>query len=487
MFGADRGTLFALFLTALVGACSSEAPQGVGPTGLPAGVDAPSNAHGETPELMAVAYASGCSAALIEVGGPPNAPAYALTAGHCVGTEYWLPNQSSVDLPSDFVRQFSANGFWDTHTIYLPVARVEYQTMHLGDIAVLRLQSSNAEVLAAGVVPLRLAQEPPARGEPISIVGHPNGDSLRRSRCENGVRTYLAEDEFLFRQTGNECAQIAPGSSGSPVLNDANEIFGVLSTGSGSGRPCSLNNPCDLSQAELMNAAVPTSYFSDVARLDGCFVEGRFELDAADCPLAKLTQTFALRRNGHYVQSRADAIGTWDVSLAQSPLPYYRFKVGTAQDTRCDDDRGYGAARTVAAQPKIDEALPAREGLYLLCVEGSRDGHSFDEADAALAFFSEVDNTPPHVPAQSEILFVSNDQKVKAYLGVDQIEQAKFYYRLQLPGETDCALAAADRVATTSIDVSSVPGDPRNELCLTVEDAAGNRSAPGHVSLTALP
>ncbi|HYQ02620.1 MAG TPA: hypothetical protein VER96_28300 [Polyangiaceae bacterium] len=40
---------------------------------------------------------------------------------------------------------------------------------------------------------------------------------------------------------------------------------------------------------------------------------------------------------------------------------------------------------------------------------------------------------------------------------------------------------------TTSTDLAILPGDPRQELCLTVEDAAGNRSEPARLTLAALP
>jgi len=58
---------------------------------------------------------------------------------------------------------------------------------------------------------------------------------------------------------------------------------------------------------------------------------------------------------------------------------------------------------------------------------------------------------------------------------------------LQTPGQAECSLAASDSTVTTSTDLAILPGDPRQELCLTVEDAAGNRSEPARLTLAALP
>lgn len=206
-------------------------------------------------------------------------------------------------------------------------------------------------------------------------------------------------------------------------------------------------------------------------------------LAAPGCPLTKPALIVASRESARYVQSRADSFATWNTSLAESPSPYYRFKAGLAQETRCDDEPGYGATRTVAAKPTIDEALPAREGLYLLCIEGSSDGHSFDEPDAALSLLSEVDNTPPQLPDASQLVSVYPDGQLSVRLAVDSLEIAKFYYRLQRPAETDCTPDASDLVATTWQEFSISPSEPRRELCLTAEDAAGNRSRASRVSL----
>ncbi len=481
--GGRQAFVWFRFVPLVLAACGVEPSEGNAPSDpssrLPPGVEAPRNASGETAELMALGLVGPCSGTLIDVGGAPDEPAYALTGGHCLGEERWLPNGSLVDLPSDHVPTFQANTFWDTldERIDFSVARVEYQSMHRVDVAILRLEATNAEVFALGVAPLKLAEEAPLSGDNVAIVGNPYLESLRVSRCKSGESTYLAEDEFLFRATRAPCAGIAPGSSGSSVLNDANEVVGVLLTSSGSGRPCSLDSPCDLSESGLVNSAEKMSYFSDLVPLNACFVGGRFHLEAPDCPLPQQTQIVARRGIGRYVSSRSGSVATWSVSLAGSESSHYRFKTGDARTTRCDDERGYGAVRSVAELPTIDEAVPQTEGLYSMCVQGGG-RTSFEPILSAVNLFAEVDNTPPNEPFEPGAVQILPGDPTTVLLQPTTIEVSKIYYRLQLKGQTDCSLAASDSVALSVTEFSIGADDPRRELCATVEDAAGNRTAP---------
>lgn len=367
------------------------------PTNLPAGEEAPSNANGETQDLAAVltVMSNGfCSAALIDVGGADDAPAYALTAGHCTGAP-WSAHSVTVDAPFEGSGA-TANDFWDTWqtdaSIHLEVSRIEYSTMHVHDLGILRLQESVGELRRLGLTPYPLADALPEPGKKISIVGHPNGDSLRRSTCTASPLTFEAEDEFWMQSSPNGCPDIAPGSSGSPVFDGKGRIWGVVSTASGTAVPCSLDNPCDMASVGLVNA-LDTSYAAPAVGLNGCFKDGVFALEQETCPLPRHSAVEPNELPARYVASTEDMPGAWNVNLSNLGFSHYRYQVGDAHDVRCENEAGYGEALAIADAPVITDPLPTAESLQLLCLQLSHDGTTFPPVNEATTLLSEVNNS----------------------------------------------------------------------------------------------
>jgi V8-like Glu-specific endopeptidase len=77
--------------------------------------------------------------------------------------------------------------------------------------------------LPAGIEPLRVAPKPPREGSAITLMGHPLGQPLQVSM---GGHLLDRDDRRLHYTTAS-----APGSSGSPVFNDAWEVVGMHHAG----------------------------------------------------------------------------------------------------------------------------------------------------------------------------------------------------------------------------------------------------------------
>ena len=369
------------------------------PDGSPAVVDAPSfdapsNAQGENSALLGIGLIGGCSGAVIDVGGDDLAPAYVLAAGHCY--DPWFPNKVFTDVRA--VQSFLVNYFWDTadSTIAFPVDVMQYSTMHLLDLSIWRLQVTMGELRQKGIQPFPLADDAPPMGSPIAIIGHPGGGFMRRSHCSQGKSTRIVEDEYYSNVTANGCTGVEKVSSGSPMFNDAGQIFGVLTTFSGSAHQCTLDNPCDV-DSTMQVPSTRIVYGPSVTGLQKCFNAGRFDLSADGCILPRAPIPYVARGIGRYTRAVVDgSAARWNVQINGAVLPYYRFKAGPVGTTRCDVDEDYGPIMSVAAFPTIEAEITPTPGVYVLCVHGGTGtdvATTFTPLNSAAEILAEVDET----------------------------------------------------------------------------------------------
>jgi hypothetical protein len=303
-----------------------------------------------------------------------------------------------MGVPGENFGSFGVNGFWDTENslILYPIAALEYSTMHLRDVSIFRLQATVGELRSRGVEPFPIATEMPPLGAPITAVGHPGGGELRRSQCTQGKPTRIAEDEFLSSTIANDCPGIMPGSSGSPVRNEAGEVFGVVSTVPEGGKQCTMNNPCDVEATVQPASRATVVYAAPVSGLSACFTSGVFTLSEPGCILPTSPMPNPQRGIARYTQPSADGLAPrWNVSVPTTQLAYYRFKTGAAATTRCDDDSGYGEVLSVATNPVITAQIAGETGVQVLCVHGGtrRDLSTFTPLQSAAALLTQVDDT----------------------------------------------------------------------------------------------
>jgi hypothetical protein len=346
----------------------------IGCDGHPDGVELPTS---ERQDLVAVGLlGERCSVAAIDVGGGPDAPAYALTAGHCTGLSA-IVNAHAINHAVFSLGTIRFGLFVDTEDRPIEVATVErpYATILGADLAIYRLDATIGELRARGVAPIPLADAPPPAGDPIAIAGFPQEteDDPRRvlhlSRCDRGDAVRLAEANLVFIDFfHSDCRSIRPGSSGGPLLDEDGRIFGVTSTAANrpdSSHPlCELNYPCEVDgdRPRWRSGAV---YGAPIRTLPACFTDGVFDLDAAGCAL---TRPDVPAIGGE----RYATDGAWRVALVDAGLPYYRTKAGLATEVRCEVDVGYGPPIAIADRPTITDPFasgPAGEP-YVLCIHG---------------------------------------------------------------------------------------------------------------------
>lgn len=324
-----------------------------------------SNADGQSPYASIVRYEgrTQCTgvflATLPSHEDPGSAPAYVISNGH--SSDFPGSNDVLPDRPSPPGRRVLFNYFADVpgQQVAVAVSRIAYATMKGRDIAVLELASRHDDLIRRGFNPWSVAAEPPVRNEPVVVIGAPlmSGTAtsfLRLAVCRVDIRTPVVLEYIWhwFDFHGNRCADIRPGSSGSPVISRlTGRVLGLLNTttiGAVRDTECSLNHPCEPTlRGEISQP--DTSYMTPVAGVDRCFDEdGRFKVLQPGCPLdpgvqMRPTPAFLGAEN-----PRLDAVPIgqqrrrWNVTVA-GPFPLYRHKVVSAAIGDCRDLRGYGA------------------------------------------------------------------------------------------------------------------------------------------------
>ncbi|WP_437288868.1 trypsin-like serine peptidase [Sorangium sp. So ce406] len=415
--------------------------------------DDPANAY-----LRAVgSLNSKCTGNFIRTSDDPDAPAYALTAGHCARYpfETSMYFDVGVDVPPDGDIGFRFNYFEGVPTeeyARASAVRIAYVTMKGADLALIELDHTIGELQALGVEPLPLADAPPAAGDPIEIAGipleHDGGDYLdtyvRRARCAEGDRRPdVVEHAWLWYDMHvNDCHGLGPGASGGVALDQHGRVFGVYNSHFKTVRPldtCYLDYPCEVGGGEPERGVEGTSYVVDATTIAACFdSEGRFDLTNAGCTLdpgghASLSRTPS--RIAPLTHDERPELGSWDVHLAPTSDTHYRYKVGPVESVDCRSADGYSDPIAIEDQPLATLPLPSLEGLYALCVlTGSGDvgGAAWQPADHPTVILKKVrkvvgaESGPDAGDVTTEQAFDLAVQAADAYRGHAEDHQARF-------------------------------------------------------------
>ncbi|MEQ7919927.1 serine protease [Xanthomonas sp. WHRI 1810A] len=329
----------------------------------------------ETPDIH-------CSASLIDSrNGSPVAsgPAYILTSGHCVSQDS-LNIASDIPLDGHIDFDYFLGNMPNTERYALK--KLVRATTRGADLAIVELDTSLQSLLDKGIEPLSISTHGPAQGMNVLIVGVPSGHedapALRLSACPLEGNADLLEDVYIFRGFHkHRCQGLAPGSSGSPVLDrNSNQIVGVLSTsttGVKEENRCQPNAPCEIHNGQPM-LSPDTSYSSPALGLKTCFSQGLFNPLDVECTLQstlKMTLGASYSPNPYSRVTDDDQGGTvlptwsWPFSL---DTPFYRYKA-VRTPTECESPHHYSNANS-ATQALIDDRVGSEAGLYFLCIIG---------------------------------------------------------------------------------------------------------------------
>lgn len=399
-------------------------------------------------------------------------PAYVVTAGHCIETG----SANAVILDRAITGQVIFRYFIDTPDAQLAVTprRVVYSTMKGWDLAVIELDRTFAQLVAAGIRPLEFLEG--AASEVVNIAapssGIPAGEAyLRSSSCVLEPPVDLIEYIWLFRDAlPNTCSDVKAGSSGSPVIDRATgKVVAVMNTTTADAYYlqgdflCYANQPCEIATPSFRyrpdtNYAVPT------AGLARCFdAQGRFGLTAPGCALDRgrqLTLSAPLRG----VQPGA----RWNVRLSGDDFTHYRYKVIAEGQGDCQDSSGYGTPLRLSEVPSINDELPAAEGRYHLCVIGGDGAAVWQETRHASVVFTRVDVSPPTIPIPYQILETDTDYRFQPIFVLPEL--VDFSYRIVDGAGAACGNEGYRPFLRIPINV------PRTSarFCLFGRDEAGN-------------
>lgn len=215
-----------------------------------------------------------CTAFLIDTYSTQSSdPAYALTSAHCVNRKNGIMR---VDDPIEGSITF--NYFADTKDDYktFQLKRVTWSSIQGVDLALLELETTQGELRAQGISPLKLARQAPAEDSNILLVHAAGTSPLKVSACTHKPSSALFEKPWVWRHSvNNQCKGIKPGSSGSPVLiRETNEAYAVLGT-----------RALDLTPMAGYDLVPDSAYGSPTSVFNSCFIEGKLNTDPNTCEL----------------------------------------------------------------------------------------------------------------------------------------------------------------------------------------------------------
>ncbi|MBL8234314.1 MAG: trypsin-like peptidase domain-containing protein, partial [Bryobacterales bacterium] len=443
--------------------------------------------------IAAIVYGRTCTAWLLDTqpAVPASAPAYAIFNGHCVS--FLQENEVIVDRPALGI-ELTFNYFVDTQdrTRIVKATRIAYATMKGSDIGIVELDAKFGELVSAGFRPLRIGDALP-EGRTIEVVGRPGAgilvgqDYMRKARCTQGPAVNVLEHEWhWWALRRNDCIDIKPGSSGSPVIDPATgRVTAIINTTTedafdrGEDIDCTLGVPCEIEGARTRMVDW-AAYAVPVQGVDRCFdTAGRFSLSLQGCPLDNGRQLGISRPYPPSIQPVQNGkLASWAVRPVAAALSHYRYKAIAGGPEGCRELNGYGPIRPLSLHPLIDEVIGSRDGYYTLCVIAGSTA-AFDATWQQPAFASTVVVRLDSVPPPSRTLLQLEDRGTFYTIAFERETTAANMgeYKSGPPTEIDCA-SSEDWYTAIFIPLQIEKRRLPWRVCARSSDAAGNRTAP---------
>lgn len=430
-----------------------------------------------------------CTAVLIDVGGDDDAPAYALTSGHCTG--WWEHTVAfedrALDAPGEVIFRF----FTDTVEAQrrVPVVAAAFSSMMGTDVAILRLDATVGALRDEGIEGLAIADVLPTVGTSIVNVGAPLStdaepdEHLRLGRCALGEHTRLVEFEWLWNDNVvHDCPDIRLGSSGSPILDASDAILAIVHTTTSEPphAECHLGRPCELRPEGIASPDV-TSYAIPVAGLGACFAEGVLDLARAGCPLVRSTGLVTEREGFRYVAPEAGA--TVRIALSSEVgITHARAKWGPAVTTDCRSADGWNAPFAIDEMPVLEAPLPESDELFVVCLRAGT-STEIQPPERAIAWLVAVDGTPPALPLP--VRHTVEGTSATFTVIVENPTYASYREKSGPEASTDCDDPEGYQFVNVRFGRFTVTlSDEPTKVCVVAEDFANNRSEPMEWVLT---
>jgi hypothetical protein len=241
-----------------------------------------------------------CSATLIESNSSNSAaPAYVLTAAHCVGSSLLsatttILNQAEAAGKVMYFNYYQQN-VAANNLIAVPATTIAYASMQQTDVAVVQIDSTLAALKEQGICAYKLASSRPTAGNSAINAGVPLSGVLAAnygihlSRCNIGASVSIREGEYRFVDSFRHNCSIVGGNSGSSLFSaDTKEVIGVVNTTTNDSAmgeaDCSLDKPCEVDSAGNVSTQSQYNYGQYIDFLAGCFNEsGVFDTTLSSC------------------------------------------------------------------------------------------------------------------------------------------------------------------------------------------------------------
>lgn len=413
----------------------------------------------------------------------PGQAALLLTAGHCVN-ELMGDNDVVIDKPAAPLWRFTPGYFIDNQVQHesVSVERVLYATMKGADLAVLRLGVTYGQLAARGIEPMTLQPAQIVLDLDVDLAHAPvegvpmDEQFLRLSTCQARTPRPLYEGLHPWRwdlASPNECAGVAGGTSGSPVLiRGQSRIVGVLNTTSTEGMSgCGLGRPCEI----LGHQGLPrehTSYHMPIDTLARALTASN-ELDLS---VLDRGDGIGLAREGRWSKpSHPDGSwATWSLR-ADTAFEWMRYKTGWADEVDCGSPKGYGEPVPVALQPLMDLPVESGEGIRVICAVGKRDAHTpWQSFQFATIKWLEIDDTPPRLAPLIRV-HMESAQAWWVYGATSRYEIASIQIKYGPLSSTDCHDMRGYKTPLSFWETLPKAQSPWR-FCVAGADLAGNAS-----------
>ena len=238
-----------------------------------------------------------CSAFVINVGRTDDAKAILATNGHCIRD----PLLTATEVVGNFKFEGSAGIYGQTVSGYSEIVgsgiQVLYGTMKGTDVGILEIPTTNGELKQKGIHIFSLGEAPSPKSE-IKVVS----GAWRETYVGSVIGTELTIHEGSWEwinsfSFSDELSRIRGGYSGSPILDSAGNVVGILNTVfAGTSDACSEDNPCEVGKNGEKLTFAQRVYGQQIVGIKSCFGKaGEFDLSLKNCPLPAITQ---LRASG---------------------------------------------------------------------------------------------------------------------------------------------------------------------------------------------